>query len=492
MKSLSHNSTPKKISNIFLRNFKGSIMLLVIVFGGIFLMILAAFSGFILAGNRAQDYARVRAEAFQIAEAGLEYYRWFLSHFPGDITNGTGRSGPFVIPYSDPEGGVVGSYTLSITGNTACGIAQSIDVTSTGVSSNAPNISSTLIARYAAPSVASYSYIVGSSVWAGADRIINGPYHSNGGVRMDGTANSTVSSSLSTWNCTSHFGCSPPQPSAPGVVGTGGNQNLWTFPTPQMDFNGIAADFPMLRTRAIDQGIYLPRYSSTSGSNRHRGYRLTFSPGSGGVSMVTVRRVNSVTTLRNVLPIDGSSGPTDDHTLISNETLFSTFLVRSGCGLIFVEDNVWLDGTVLGKVTVVAAGVDDPSFRPNVVLRGNLTYASTAGTDGLTVISARNILIAPNSPQNMTLHGIFVAASGAFGRNFYGCSNAHEPRGTLTIMGTIVSNLRTGTRWTGGCGNMSMGYQTRISAFDRNNAVNPPPFTPFISRQWQFVDWQQK
>ncbi|MEK7126405.1 MAG: hypothetical protein AAB835_02875, partial [Patescibacteria group bacterium] len=62
---------------------KGSIMLLVIVFGGIFLAMLTAFSSFVLVENRAQDISRSRAEAFGIAEAGLDYYRWFLSHFPG-------------------------------------------------------------------------------------------------------------------------------------------------------------------------------------------------------------------------------------------------------------------------------------------------------------------------------------------------------------------------------------------------------------------------
>jgi len=162
-------------------------MLLVIVFGGIFFTMLAALSSFVLVGNRAQDISRSRAEAFGIAEAGLEYYQWFLSHFPGDITNGTGQNGPYVLQYSDPESGAVGTYTLSISGNNSCGAVQSIEVTSKGVPSGAPNVSSTLVGRYAAPSVAAYSYIVGSSVWAGADRVISGPYHSNGGIKISGS-----------------------------------------------------------------------------------------------------------------------------------------------------------------------------------------------------------------------------------------------------------------------------------------------------------------
>lgn len=477
---------------------KGSIMLLVIIFGGIFFVMLTAFSSFVLVENRAQDVARSSAEAFNIAEAGLDYYSWFLSHFPGNITNGTGQSGPYVITYSDPEGGVSGTYTLSIVGNNSCGAVQSIEVTSKGVPSDAPNVSATLLGRYAAPSVAAYSYIVGSSVWAASDRIINGPYHSNGGVRMDGTANAPVSSSLSTWNCTSSFGCSPAQPSAPGVVGTGGNQNLWTYPTPQMDFAGIAANFSVLKAAASAGGIYLPQYSSgnVQGAAYKKGYHLIFN--SNGT--VTVNRVTSITKLTTVYPIDGSSSYTDDYTLINNENLYQTYTIPAGCGLIFVEDNTWIEGVVRGKVTVVAAGVVDPSFKPDIVLRNNITYGSTDGTDGLTVISAKNILIAPDSPQNMTLNGIFIAQSGAFGRNFYRyadnkstCDGVYEPRGTLTILGTTVSSLRTGTAWSNGCGTgVNAGYRTRIDSFDRQNATNPPPFTPVTSLQWKFVDWQQK
>src|SRR3989338_4732718 len=106
---------------------RGSIMLLVIIFGGIFFTMLTALSGFVIVGNRAQDISRARAEAFGIAEAGLEYYRWFLSHFPGNTTNGTGQNGPFVIIYNDPEGGTAGTYTLTVSGNNSCGAVQSIE-----------------------------------------------------------------------------------------------------------------------------------------------------------------------------------------------------------------------------------------------------------------------------------------------------------------------------------------------------------------------------
>jgi hypothetical protein len=107
---------------------------------------------------------------------------------------------------------------------------------------------------------------VNDSVWAGDDRVINGPYHSNGGVRMDGTANAPVTSSLSSWLCTDDFGCSHNQ-TKDGVFGSGPNQDLWSYPTPQVDFSGIVADFSALKTKAQASGLYFTRYSSGSSNN---------------------------------------------------------------------------------------------------------------------------------------------------------------------------------------------------------------------------------
>lgn len=479
---------------------RGSIVLLVIVFGGIFFAVLIALSGFVLAGNRAQDVARERTEAFGIAEAGLEYYRWFLSHFPGNTQNGTGHDGPYTNAYIDPEGGTVGTYTLSIVGNSSCGTVQSIDVTSRGVPSDAPTASATLWARYAKPSVALYSMIVNASTWFDGT-VFHGPMHSNGGLRMDNTSNNaSVSSSLSSWSCDWSFGCSPTRTVA-GIFGNGMNQNLWSYPTPQMDFAAIAASFSSLKTVAQTSGLYFPRVSTSSGKNPkpYLGYHLIFN--SGGT--VTVKKVTSVNTSLKSVPVDGSTGygsSTNDYSLITGETTLGTYSIPSGCGTIFVEDNTWIEGAISTKVTVVVANVITQGISPNIVLPNNITYTAFDGSAGLTAIASHNVLIGPNTPQDLTLDGIFVAQSGAFGRNLYDCSyggSSYQYRGRLFMLGTIVSMLRQNNYWLGGCssgqGNWS-GYPDNLwtFVFDRQNSTNPPPFTPVTSTQWQFVDWQQK
>lgn len=470
---------------------RGSIMLLVLVFGGVFFTILVALSGFVLAENHAQDIAQAHAIGFNIAEAGLDHYRWYLSHFPGDITDGTGGPGPYVSPYVDPEGSTLGSFSLSIVGNSACGVIQSIDVTSVGTPT-ASNVSSTLWARYAQPSVARYSLIGNSSMWFDGT-MFHGPLHSNGGLRMDSTQNNApVSSSVSSWTCDYSFGCSPNN-TVPGIFGTGLNQNLWTYPTPQVDFAAISSGFSSLKTIGSTSGLYFPRISTVS--KPYLGYHLLFN--SGGT--VTVKKVTAVNTTLTSLPVSGSgSSFVKDYALITNETTLGTYTIPTNCGVIFVEDNAWIEGSVSTKVTVVAANVTSPGIYPNIVLPNNLTYTAFDGSAGLTAIASHDVLIGPNTPQDLTLDGIFVAQSGAFGRNLYDCSApAYQYRGKLFILGTIVSMIRQNNYWLGGCssgqGNWS-GYpdSTWNFVFDRQNSTNPPPFTPITSTQWQFVDWLQK
>lgn len=483
-------ATPRPLS-------RGYLMLLSLVFGAIFLGLLGALSSFVLLQTRLQDQKDAQSRAFGIAEAGLEYYRWFLAHYPGDVTNGTGIPGPITLAHYDPEGAQTGNYKITLNANSACGQVSSVDIESEGWTLDMPQLKKTISARYAQPSVATYSYILNDSVWAGADRIILGPYHSNGGVRMDGTANSSVTSSVSTWNCTSSYGCSPTQSSAPGVVGSGPNQSLWSYPVPQVDFPAIAADFSSLKTTAQANGIYYPRYSSGTDENSNnysRGYHLTFNAN----GTVTVRRVTT-TAEHYVTPINAAEDDTD-RARISAETTYETRTLPSSCGLIYVEDNVWIDGIIPAKVTVVAANTSS-SLSPSVYLDGNITYGAADGSDGLTVIAENNVLIVPDSPTNMTLNGIFIAQNGAFGRNLYfssssktNCHSTYEPKGTLTILGTTVSNKRTGTRWTGsgfGCSGQA-GYSNRIDSYDEQMALDPPPFTPVVSTDYELMDWREK
>ncbi|NQV93299.1 hypothetical protein HQ403_02265, partial [Candidatus Kaiserbacteria bacterium] len=331
----------KNSENMNIYKQSGYITMLVLVFAGVFFVIVTSLSGFIFVQNKVQIAKENVSKAFQISEAGLDYYKWFLAHFPDDLQDGTGVSGPYEHTYADPEGGNFGSFSLDVTGNTQCGVVSSIDITSTGWSDNNPSIQRIVTGKYARPSVAEYSFILNSAVWAGSDRTIYGKYHSNGGIRMDADNRSLVESSVSSWTCTATFSCSPDSTQA-GVFGLG-DSSLWDYPVPQIDFSGITADLVSMKSMAQNSGgIYLP----DSGA---QGYHVIFN--SNGT--FDVYRVDSVG--------DGNWsynnfwGYEQEYSIINSETFLQNYTPSATCGLVFVEDNLWIEGTVNGKLTIVSA-----------------------------------------------------------------------------------------------------------------------------------------
>jgi hypothetical protein len=178
-------------------------------------------------------------------------------------------------------------------------------------------------------------------------------------------------------------------------------------------------------------------------------------------------------------------------------------IILPSCPVIFVEDNLWLDGIVDDKVTIAAADVTTANVDRSIILNGNITYANT--TSGLTAIGEQDVLIGLQSPDVMTLNGIFIAQKGSFGRHHYcqndctsqqgnqGLPGTHDEyvfRSTLSITGTVVSNLRYGTKWTSGNTFLS-GYGQRYDSYDVTLSKDPPPFTPATSDDYKFVDWRE-
>jgi hypothetical protein len=459
----------------------GYLMVMVLVFAGIFLTIVTSFVIFIVTQSRLIEQKINFEQSGQIAEAGLNYFRWYLAHYPNSTT--TSYTGI----YKDPEGGDIGEYTISVASTTFCGVIASRQVTSVGHTYADPGVIRTMSARYARPNVASYAYILNSSVWAGPDRIINGPYHSNGGVRMDGTNNSSVTSGVSTWSCTSTFGCGVTV-TRNGVFTTTANANtaLFDFPAAPVDFAGITLDLTDIHNRAqTGGGIVLP----PSGGY---GYRVIFNSN----NTITVRPVTGTTQYWG--STNGSTWAQERH-VVSAVGAAQTYTIPSSCPVISVQDKIWLEGTIPTKVTISAFS---SSSDPSIVLQNNITYTS-ATTSGLLAIAEQDVLIGVDVPNDMTLNGIFIAQNGRYGRNHYcaSCSDGGNSRGlpnsldsyvirnSETLNGTVVSNGRVGTQWTAGGVTVS-GFQDRYTSFDRNLVENPPPFIPETSDVYEFNDWR--
>lgn len=494
--------------------------MLVMVFIAVFAAIFAGLTNLLLFQGKVQTDKENQGRAFEVAESGLNYYRWHLAHFPTDLQNGTGHAGPYEVEYLDTEGRAVGKYSLEIDGNMQCGQVGAVDISSTGWTYDNPNLKKTVIARYARPSVAKYAYIFDTNVWMGGTESVSGKFFSNGGIRMDAMNDSTVSSKLPTWKCTSSLGCSP-SATKPGVFGAGHGNALWVYPAPWIDFSGIASNFDDLRTFAQNSGLYFG-LSSAEGNchsnhgqgngyaygncnqmgngNGHQndgdlGWHITFK----NDGTIDVSRIKKTTKVWGYEP---SGTWTQDGYIVKTETAPVNFEIPSQCSVIFAEDDVWIDGDISGKRTLVVANIDAaPGKQRDVVLRDSLRYVHTDGTDGLTVISQRNIAMPLDSPDILTLNGIFVAQGGAIGRKYYfyyaGDSKSvpvqyknYVKRTRFDLYGSMVVKTDGVTEWVNGTTCVS-GYCADTNAYDADLADDPPPMTPYTSVDYLLLNWNE-
>lgn len=462
---------------------KGIITTLVLVFGTIFLILLGGLLGFILLQSRQSSQKAAWNEALPIAEAGVNYYRWCLN-------NNIEGNCQMEKDYFSPAGNLIGHFSLQISSTVSCGETIQKKIISTGWTNNFPEIKRKVNILYARESVAKYSYILNNNVWIGSDHEIRGPYHSNGGVRLDGENQSIVSSAKEEWICTSSFGCSPCPVSAgcwvegancycPGVFTTTQNSNpdLFNFPVPPFDFVGITIDLAQMKTVAQSSGIYLP--PSVNINPQAKGYHLKFK--NNGTFEAWI-----ITQLSSTYAYSLEEGWHYDYFTITSEYLYNTYVISSECSVIFVEDNIWPEGEIKGKITVASANLINPSLDTDVILANNIDYTTLDGSDGLALIGERNVFIGPQSPNQMELRGIFVAQKGRFSRNHYP-SNFKDK---LEIYGSIISNGRVGTQWLSG-GQIVSGYLKRESYFDSNLVYNSPLFVPYVNPDFKVIKWEE-
>ena len=499
------------------RGSRGMTILLVVGFMGIFSLVLGTVTSYVFQQAKYGRALYAREQALAIAEAGLEYYKWYLAHNPSVLVAGTGLVSPYVYTVNDPEGGTVGSATITATPNLQCGALQSIDLSSRGLSNASVTFPRTLLARYMKRSIAEYAYLYKSIVWFGSTNVGVGPYHSNNGIRMDGTNNSTVSAGVASVWCDSSsgsLGCNGVSPNPPagwknGVFGSGTGSALWQFPATTIDFDAMAVNFSTLKTYAETGGLLLNPTNvrldnvqqgssfSNLGGTEALGYHLRFLA-DGRVEVWRVTGTNANTNSSNkVYSYNTVDGWRYNRIIITSESLKGTYTLPADCKLIYAEAKTWIEGTVSGKVTLVVA--DSGSFAPDIILNNNIGYTTTDGTTGLTAIAEDSVHYGLAIPTNMTVRGIFVAQSGHYGRDFFmngsggqlpSAYTQYTTRASLTTTGTLVSNQRGGLCWGGT--SCSSGFLARTNNYDRILAFSPPPFTPAASSDWLLQLWREQ
>ena len=455
---------------------KGAILTFVLVFGTIFVMIFGGLVGFIFTQYRASKQKVAYNEALAIAEAGANYSRWHLAHAPGDFS----FSGTF--DYTDPEKGTLGQYSLQITAPDDCSTV--VKIQSIGWTTDFPSVKRTVAVRYGRPSLAQYSFLTNTDVWFGEDEELRGPFHSNGGIRMDGEQNALSTSAKETYTCQPMHGCSPAQ-TKPGIWGSGngGTAGLWSFPVPAVDFNAITTDLAVLKTQAQSGGYYF-------GPSGVFGYRIEFK-NNGTFNLYKVTKLKP-----NVNGQDTQGVWHNESNDIDKQTLLQNYPLATGeCNvqnLIFIEDGkVWVDGNVKEKATVVAARFPDmPSTNASIIINGNLTRAEPKATL-VALITQKNILVPLYSPNVLEIQAVMIAQKGAVQRYYYSSSySPYHKRNRIMVRGSIITNNVWTWSWVNAGGTVISGYENTESYYEPALIYNPPPFFPVAGEQ-EFISWEE-
>lgn len=475
-----------------IKNQKGQILIQIIVFGSVAVLIFGGLVGWASVNIGVSKREFNRELAIQIAEAGIDYYRWHLAHTPQDFQDGTGEEGPYTHIYYDKDGNPIGRFILTITsppiGSTL------VNIISEGRVDADATVKRKIEVQMGIPSWAKYSYVSNNYVWFGATEPVLGLLHSNAGVRVDSTADNLVTSAVATYDDPDHSGGnefgvhthkSPTDPLPPNPVPSRSDVFLAgrQFPVPAVDFVGLSSDLSQLKTSAEEDG----RYFASSGS---QGYLIVLKTND-------TFDIYKVTSLVNVSWSCYTNAPSRNTYSINNKTIYQSDQPFPSNGIIFVEDHVWVEGQIdSAKITIASGRFPESSYtNTNIIVNNNLLYSAYDGTDNIGLIAQGNFHIGLKSADNLEVDAAILAKNGSTKRYYYDsyCGSEYL-RSSLTMRGMSGSYLRGNAfSWVscGTCTIVTSGYNTVTTIYDANLLYTPPPSFPLTSDQYSTLSWKE-
>ena len=472
-------------------------------------------------------------KAFNIAEAGLNYYLWHLSHNPTDYKDGlttpstpnpTLGYGPYTHSYIDDNGISQGTYTLWIKPQ---GGGSSVVKVRSIAKTTGSNAIRTLEAQIGAPSFSSYAILANSALWFGNTETADGPIFSNQGIRMDGPNTDNVTSANSTYTPPSSLGgdgnshpgvwCSL-SVTSPVDCATRSTAN-WYYPAPLIDFNQISGTLCTIKKLAFAADSLTSALANLSNACSQTPTTRT--------SAYIPQRSSSANASRGYL-IDLNSNGTYNLYTVNNENdtqsnyssaLFTPTLVQSNItpvsdGIIFVEDNVWVrtNPTFHGRLTI-ASGRLATSVSTNIKAADDIVYSTKNGDDALGLIAEGSVMIAPYAAPasgsfTLEIDAAVIAQTGnvwfpsrySFASQI--CTKGYiDPGQQLSFYGSIAVRQIWTWSWLRGsaCNNAvydsSLGYylsgfKYNITSYDYNLLYNPPPSFP-ITSSYNILSWRE-
>jgi hypothetical protein len=125
---------------------RGYLLIQVLIFSTIAVYILVALINWTITDLKSSRREIEKESAFQIAEAGIDYYRWHLSQAQTDYKDGTNHSGPYVHDFSDINKNIIGNFTLDIIPPPPD--SNIVTIESTGKVNSNQNIEKTIVAKF--------------------------------------------------------------------------------------------------------------------------------------------------------------------------------------------------------------------------------------------------------------------------------------------------------------------------------------------------------
>lgn len=515
---------------------KGSALALALVMVVAVSIILTSLLTYISAQiNYSKDKVE-REMAFQIAEAGAHYYKWYLAHslagknaaqiedfWENENPLGTGGIA-YEAEFKDPSGTAIGKYSIEVVspeeGSTI------VEIASTGWTYKKPTARRVVQVRMRRPSWSEYIFLTNSYLNFGTAAVVYGKVHSNFGIRFDGTAYNMVSAKPASFDDPDKGGSAldfgvytsetPADPSAPAYpwpdgtvpvrsdVFVGGRE----FPVSEVSFSGVSADLSFMKTKA-QSGT--GQYFDNSGVGR----RITLKTDD-TFDVCTIYAANgsthAISNSNGYLGIvSGASGSyagtngtacTADNCCLSSACPYiqNSKPQRGKCitksnypivdkGVIFVEDNIWLEGSIDGKrVSVVSGNLSGGGDLTDIYIgisstnegdaSGNMRLASYDCNNMLGLVAQRDIRILDECPNDFIVDAALLAQTGLVGI-VNGMSGD-----SITFNGAIASYLQPYFK------QGVSGFENRTYNFNNKLLYCPPPYFPTGS-EYSIDQWDE-
>lgn len=466
-------------------------------------ILLLSIVSFIASQIRNASHEEASEQAFQVAESGIHFYKWYLAHETDgrnaqqiqDFWTGGSAYGvdtPYETEYVDPSGNPVGRFRVTVTppdpGSTIAWAE------SEGWTYRYPDVVRTVRVRFRRPSWSENAVLANNFVRFGEGTEVYGKIHVNQGARFDGLAHNVVSSAVADVDDPDHSGgnefgvhthVNPPPGSGTNdtfrpdeappnavPVRTDIFEAGRDFPVTSADFAGVLGDLNLMKSEAQGgNGVYF----DGSGNGR----RIILND-DGTFDMCIVRNIDSGDNVTRYYRLSGWGTCTS-----CGGTCMASYDIPED-GIIFVEHDVWLSGQVDGeRVTVASARLSGWGGNTSVYIPNDLRYTNYDGSDIIGVIGQQDISIPMGSENDLRIDAALLAQEGRVGRPNYGSSDHKD---VITVFGAMATYQRYGFAWTNGF--LDWGYDTRNLYYDNNLLYTPPPYFP-TGTQYSVDLWEE-